>query len=354
MAGILSSLGRSGGKRDPMRESAALTTVYLLEQNQKFERFMQQRVDELESRVVAQQARLSTRAEAAERELWAALEAVEDPDDAPAQAAPVVDGDPGFEAPFDIGDERSAWTEALPAPTAGEEASELPIGTKVEAMPDYLTLLGGAVTPSEDDNRIDIFEAVTRGTAEPEGEIIPAASPDEANGHPATNQMAGEAPPDDSDAVSGVAGENETVPADRAGPSPEAEGIMAWPGNRLTIAEANEPLNDVSMGEGNSASSAQDFTEASEEAVEIVPWVEAFSGSPPDSDEADEIWPEMEGDKVELLAWHLAGADDEPLSSVPGALDHSEMLASEGLEAEAEDEDTWEAALPEGQKDDWT
>jgi hypothetical protein len=30
------------------------------------------------------------------------------------------------------------------------------------------------------------------------------------------------------------------------------------------------------------------------------------------------------------------------------------MLASEGLEAEAEDEDTWEAALPEGQKDDWT
>ena len=77
MAGILSALGRGNQKKDPMRESAALTTVYLLEQNQKFEQFMRQKVDELESRVAAQQARMSTREEVEERELWAALESFE-------------------------------------------------------------------------------------------------------------------------------------------------------------------------------------------------------------------------------------------------------------------------------------
>ena len=70
MAGILSALGRGNQKKDPMRESAALTTVYLLEQNQKFEQFMRQKVDELESRVAAQQARLSTR----EIETWSGQE----------------------------------------------------------------------------------------------------------------------------------------------------------------------------------------------------------------------------------------------------------------------------------------
>ncbi|HSG18702.1 MAG TPA: hypothetical protein VLE70_20570, partial [Anaerolineae bacterium] len=81
MAGILSALGRGNQQKDPMRESAALTTVYLLEQNQKFEQYMRQKVDELESRVAAQQARLSTRAETEERELWAALESFEVPPD---------------------------------------------------------------------------------------------------------------------------------------------------------------------------------------------------------------------------------------------------------------------------------
>ena len=66
MTGILSTLGRNKQKKDPMRESAALTTVYLLEQNRKFKVFMRQKVEELETRVAAQQARLATRAEAEE------------------------------------------------------------------------------------------------------------------------------------------------------------------------------------------------------------------------------------------------------------------------------------------------
>jgi hypothetical protein len=45
-----------------MRQSAALTTVYLLELNRKFEAFMREQVDRLESRVSAQQARLSAKA----------------------------------------------------------------------------------------------------------------------------------------------------------------------------------------------------------------------------------------------------------------------------------------------------
>ncbi|MCP4290076.1 MAG: hypothetical protein GY792_37635, partial [Gammaproteobacteria bacterium] len=56
---------------DPMRESAAMTTVYLLEWNQKFEQFLRVKVGELEARVAAQQARLSTKEEEAEREIWA-------------------------------------------------------------------------------------------------------------------------------------------------------------------------------------------------------------------------------------------------------------------------------------------
>ena len=48
MAGILSALGRGNQQKDPMRESAALTTVYLLEQNQKFEHYTESTQVEVE------------------------------------------------------------------------------------------------------------------------------------------------------------------------------------------------------------------------------------------------------------------------------------------------------------------
>jgi len=239
MAGILSAFGRGAQKKDPMRESAALTTVYLLEQNRKFERFMQQRIDELESRVTAQQARLSTREEAEERELWAALEAGGEADEMIAPLEPVADDEPGSETPFDTGDELVGWPEAVPAPQAPVPSTK-PEG---EAVPDYLALMGGAV--------------------EAEAEVESSLA---------------------------LASDEETFPADQ-----------------------NEPPDDVPVDERELPSPAGDFTEQTDETAEIVPWMEAFSLAPPDSDEADDLWPELEGDEFELLA----GADDEPLT--PGS-----------------------------------
>lgn len=241
MAGILSAFGRGAQKKDPMRESAALTTVYLLEQNRKFERFMQQRIDELESRVTAQQARLSTREEAEERELWAALEAGGEADEMIAPLEPVADDEPGSEALFDSGDELVGWPEAVPAPEAPVPSTK-PEG---EAVPDYLALMGGAVE------------------AEAKAEVESSLA---------------------------LASDEETFPADQ-----------------------NEPPDDVPVDERELPSPAGDFTEQTDETAEIVPWVEAFSVAAPDSDEADDLWPELEGDEFELLA----GADDEPLT--PGS-----------------------------------
>ena len=65
-------------KKDPMRQSSAMTTVYLLQQNQIFEQFMRAKVDDLETRVAAQQARLSANEEQAEKEVWADLDGLDD------------------------------------------------------------------------------------------------------------------------------------------------------------------------------------------------------------------------------------------------------------------------------------
>jgi hypothetical protein len=240
MAGILSAFGRGAQKKDPMRESAALTTVYLLEQNRKFERFMQQRIDELESRVAAQQARLSTREEAEERELWAALEAGGDVDEVMAPVGPATENEPEPETPFDSGDEPAEW--AVPAPEAPVPSTK-PEG---EAVPDYLALMGGAV------------EVEAKAEAEAEVKKDSTSASDE-----------------------------ERFPADQ-----------------------NEPPDEVPVDEEELPSPVGDFTEQTDETAEIVPWMEAFSLAPPDSDEADDLWPELEGDEFELLA----GADDEPLT----------------------------------------
>ena len=61
--GILAKFRRDADSQDAIRESAALTTVYLLEMNQKFEYFMREKVVELEGRVAQQQARLSVSSE---------------------------------------------------------------------------------------------------------------------------------------------------------------------------------------------------------------------------------------------------------------------------------------------------
>ena len=48
-----------GGGGDAIRQSTSLTMAYLLEQNRKFEAYMRGKVEELEARVAAQQARLA-------------------------------------------------------------------------------------------------------------------------------------------------------------------------------------------------------------------------------------------------------------------------------------------------------
>ena len=55
--GFLDALKGGGG--DAIRQSTSLTMAYLLEQNRKFEAYMRGKVEELEARVAAQQARLA-------------------------------------------------------------------------------------------------------------------------------------------------------------------------------------------------------------------------------------------------------------------------------------------------------
>jgi hypothetical protein len=56
-------LKQRGQASEAMRQSATLTTAYLLEQNRKFEAFMRARIAKLEGRVAGQQARVTARAE---------------------------------------------------------------------------------------------------------------------------------------------------------------------------------------------------------------------------------------------------------------------------------------------------
>jgi hypothetical protein len=132
-----------------MRESAALTTVYLLEQNRRFEQFMRQKVDELEVRVAAQQARLSTQEEAEEQELWEAMEAFEETDHA--QSEPPVD-----EALID-----DFETAAELLTSAEDDTRESFVVDKPEPVPDYLALMSGALADTDGDEQLEETETLT-------------------------------------------------------------------------------------------------------------------------------------------------------------------------------------------------
>ncbi len=147
MAGLF-SLGRPTNS-DPMRESAAMTTVYLLEWNQKFEQFLRVKVGELEARVAAQQARLSTKEEAAEREIWAddltyldglgdefaAIEPEDQADLAQPSAPPVVE---------------LSSLDDYSASGAIEAASDISGEALEEELPDYIGLMGAGPADPED------------------------------------------------------------------------------------------------------------------------------------------------------------------------------------------------------------
>lgn len=150
MAGGILSLG-SKTKKDPMRQSSAMTTVFLLQQNQKFEQFMKAKVDDLETRVAAQQARISAKEEQVEKEIWADLDGLDDlfvDESAPSkQAAPVaVSAGPHPAASLGVRDEgpRQPGVSNLapPEPDDLPEEDEIPRGGGDDDTPvDILALM---------------------------------------------------------------------------------------------------------------------------------------------------------------------------------------------------------------------
>jgi hypothetical protein len=129
----LFSLGKRNN-RDLMRESAAMTTVYLLEWNRKFEQFLRAKVADLEARVAAQQSRLSTQAETEAREVWAT-------------ELPFDDFEDNFAAEAEPNDHLEDEPVAAEATPPVIEA-----GSAVPTSADFLSLLGGAPddSPPED------------------------------------------------------------------------------------------------------------------------------------------------------------------------------------------------------------
>ena len=141
MPTFLNLFRRPPADRDAMRESTALTTVYLLELNQKFEGYMRRKVEELEGRVSAQQARYTSASIVGE------------------EPRPVEVAGAGFEADdsfdFDSSEllvEPLGSTEAdsndvslpqMAAPSPASSAAE-----PVAEITDYLSLLGGT-SPSD-------------------------------------------------------------------------------------------------------------------------------------------------------------------------------------------------------------
>jgi hypothetical protein len=142
MSSILSRL-RSEDNSQGIRQSTALTTVYLLEMNRKFESFMRGKVEELEGRVAAQQARLSTRAEVVE-EAWedTVIEAETPPADELdwTEVVPILDESPQ-PAPALAVTEMTA--------SSDRDAPDINMPAPPAAIPDYLTLLLGEPARSE-------------------------------------------------------------------------------------------------------------------------------------------------------------------------------------------------------------
>lgn len=336
MAGILSALGRGNQKKDPMRESAALTTVYLLEQNQKFEQFMRQKVDELESRVAAQQARLSTRAEVEERELWAAMESFETPPVTTRTAEKTGMDDIVVGNVPEPEDELVAWDDDPGA----EEPVNAGSTAEPEEIPDYLALMSGAV-----------MEATDPGGIEPEVTLSVADDPlgadmAEFEERPPVTSSEEDAPV--------IELEENLGPTTEDGPpqdiSPATHNRSSfWPDEtaELPADDANHPgwlENEVWPGQ---------------------PY-ETFQVNRPEAEAVEEIWPDLAlADEVEQLgrqpmADGLTITEKTPNSHPTSATESDvvdaqavteDMTAAQGV---TEAEQAWQTPLSDGQKGEWT
>ena len=337
MAGILSALGRGNQKKDPMRESAALTTVYLLEQNQKFEQFMRQKVDDLESRVAAQQARLSTRAEVEERELWAALESFETHPETdtpavsmadhqhtndqlqPVVASDILAGDEGGDHGVDIETSYEPTPEAEP-----------------EEIPDYLALMSGAVTAAT-------------APASIEWDIAPLVMDD-----PFESDMAefDESHPVISGDETAPFIEPEVDPEFILEDAPSQNGSASWPDE-----ETGLPADDADWA------NHPDWLE--NEGWPSQPY-ETFQVNWPEAEAVEEIWPDLAlAEEVELLGGQQSSdsvasmeqiSDSQP-TKVAEDNGTSAQEVTEGITAAqgaTDTEEAWQTTLPDGQKGEWT
>lgn len=166
MAGGILSL-RNKTKKDPMRQSSAMTTVFLLQQNQKFEQFMKVKVDDLETRVAAQQARLSAKEEQVEKEIWTDLDGLDDlfvNEAAPSKQATPVAVFTGQHpaASLEVRDKPGVSKLTRPGPDDLQEEDEIPGSSDDDGTSDILALMMG-----NDDgggNELTVDNEVEKGT----------------------------------------------------------------------------------------------------------------------------------------------------------------------------------------------
>jgi hypothetical protein len=137
-------LKQRGQGAEAMRQSATLTTAYLLDQNRKFEAFMRARIAELEGRVAGQQARLTARTEED-------IDVAEEPPaEVPAEDIPRVD----VEQPVAFFDQENAWDgpEEVEsgAPNPHESPPEVDAPPEIDEPPGWEAALLGEAEAGED------------------------------------------------------------------------------------------------------------------------------------------------------------------------------------------------------------
>jgi hypothetical protein len=301
---------RNGDNSQGIRQSTALTTVYLLEMNRKFEGFMQDKVEELEGRVAAQQARLSAKPETADVDWDDTLieEEVNPVDELEwrRDVVPIVDviSEP---APPLAGTETTISTNRdapiIEGPTLEHEPETEP--EEPAEIPDYMTLLVGDQT--------DVEAEVEEPAVQPVEQIEPAddapvRSIDESESALATDEEAvdEESPQDDEDKIADASPTNGLAAASDEDHQPADEGISA-------LELLAETVDDT------------------------VPWF--------DGEQADEI---ALGDDI----------DPEPPEPDQVAVDNTVTATVEiptrTISEDDDGNDDWDAALPaEGQKGQW-
>lgn len=153
--GLFNAL-RGGGKgqTDAMRQTTTLTMAYLLEQNRQFEAYMREKVEELEARVAAQQARASVKIDGVDEATRPMTPAAVLDGTQPAAPPGAVDDDilSFFSADFELDKaEDNAAVAPSERPAAEVEAEAQP-GVRAEetAPPEWVdweaALLGSPVT----------------------------------------------------------------------------------------------------------------------------------------------------------------------------------------------------------------